>query len=142
MKYTSNFGFKKPELLIDNAMPDPFNDNADILDEVLKDLQDNTNQALETANGKAGPSVVKNVTLTVAGWSGTSAPFTQTVSVPEVTASNNIYVTVGSGASAAEYAAAVDAQLHCSAQGAGTITMKAFDTKPTVAIPLTVLILG
>lgn len=135
MKYTSNFGLKKPELLIDNVTPDPFNDNADIIDEQLKAAQN-------VADNKANPSVIKNVSLSSTGWLGTSAPFTKTVNVEGVTATNNIFVAVGSGASATEYAAAVDAQLHCSAQGAGTITMKAFDTKPTVAIPLTVLILG
>jgi hypothetical protein len=32
MKYTSNFGLKKPEPLIDNVSPDPLNDNSDIID--------------------------------------------------------------------------------------------------------------
>lgn len=91
---------------------------------------------------KANKSTVISVTASVAGWSGASAPFTNIINVEGVTAESNIYIAIGSGATVTEYAAAVDAQLHCSAQGAGTITLKAFDTKPTVAIPLTVLILG
>jgi hypothetical protein len=32
--------------------------------------------------------------------------------------------------------------LVCTAQGTNTITMSAFDIKPTVSIPLTVLVIG
>lgn len=100
------------------------------------------NTTNEAVNNKADPSLIRNVNLTAANWSGTSAPYSNIVNVEGVTASSNIFTSIGSGASAAQYAAAVDAQLHCAAQGAGTVTIKAFDTKPTIDIPISVLILG
>ncbi len=116
-------------------------DNA-IIDTALKEHEDALDEVKLQLAEKANPSVIRNVILPAAGWTGTSAPFTNTVNVAGVNANNNIYVAIGSGASTAQYTAAADAQLHCSGQGAGSITMRAFDTKPTVDIPISVLILG
>ena len=81
-------------------------------------------------------------TATVAGWSGTSAPYTQTITVSGVTSSNNIMVGAGALTSASQVDAYIAAQIVCSAQGANSITLKAYGDKPTVALPVSVVILG
>lgn len=82
-----------------------------------------------------------SATLTAAGWVGSAAPYTQIVSVPYVTSSSHIVVSIKSSASMAQYQAGVDAQLHATAYSDESITITAFDTKPTIDIPIDVLVL-
>ena len=53
MKYTDNYGLKKPELN-DYVEIDDLNENADIIDEKLKDLEDNVKMSVQDGiiNGK------------------------------------------------------------------------------------------
>lgn len=89
-------------------------------------------------NGVAtGANTVKSTataTLTVAGWTGSEAPFTQTVNVSGVTASNIVIISPAP-ADAADYGAA---GCYCSAQGSGTLTFEC-DTKPDGALAVNVL---
>jgi hypothetical protein len=89
----------------------------------------------------AGNSVV-SATLSSGSWSGSTAPYSQAVTVNGVTASNNCIVSVAQGASAAQYEAASEAQMLPYSQSANTITIYAYGDKPTVNIPISVLILG
>ncbi len=84
---------------------------------------------------KAAPAADYTASLTTA-WSGSSAPFTQTVAIAGLSASAKIFVGLASGATDAEYAAASAAQLMCTAQAANQITVTARGTKPTIALPL------
>lgn len=91
----------------------------------------------------AVPVIELAVTLTAAGWTGTTPPYSQTVSVEGMTASLK-GVSVGAPATLtdAEFSAALYAVLRVSAQGAGNITVKAHGEKPTVNIPILVRIAG
>ena len=71
------------------------------------------------------------------GWTGGSAPYTQTVGASGASPSKTVLVSVGSGATDAQFEAAVAACLRFTA-GTNQITVKAYGTKPTVAVPLTV----
>lgn len=79
-------------------------------------------------------TVVKRATatLTAANWTGSAAPWTQTV-----TMDNDVRGVVGlaSGATLTEYEAAAAAGLWVSARTATTITVAAANEKPTIAIP-------
>lgn len=75
----------------------------------------------------------KTVSLTAAGWSNKA----QTVSVSDMTASSIFFVTY----TPASRAAWVEADIYCSAQGAGTLTFTC-STVPTEAITANVVILG
>lgn len=83
-----------------------------------------------------------SVTLAAASWSGSSAPYTQAVTVTGLGSIQNAYVQVAQSATAAQRTAARYANLSVTAQAAGSITITADGTLPTVDIPLTVTLLG
>ena len=71
-------------------------------------------------------------------WSGSSAPFTQNVTISGLASTAKIEVGLASNATAAQYDMAVAAKLHCTAQATNQITVTAFGTKPTATIPIIV----
>ena len=74
-------------------------------------------------------------------WSG-AGPYTQTITVSGVTASNNGVIGIAQSATAAQREAARAAQLSVTAQSENSITVTADGQKPTVEIPVTVILLG
>lgn len=92
--------------------------------------------------GAAVPSVTVTFTLSVAAWSGSTAPFTQTVTVSGVTASSNGSVGLANAATDAQWDAAVKAQIRKTVQGANSLTFKAYGSKPTVNLPCAVTLIG
>lgn len=94
--------------------------------------------ALDARQGKVLADKIKTATasLAAASWSG-SGPYTQTVSVTGVTASN----TVVASSSPASHDAYTECGVYCSAQAAGKLTFKAAH-KPTAALTANVLILN
>ena len=88
------------------------------------------NQAADTATA-----------LTAAGWTG-AGPYTQSVSVPGMTADKKAFAGLAPTATAAQSEAAAMAMLLCTAQAAGSVTVTAFGEKPAVALPLLVRIVG
>ena len=82
-----------------------------------------------------------SASLTTA-WSGTAAPYYQVVTVSGVTSSKKIIVGLSASATDAQFEAAADAMLRVSAQGTNSITIKAHGTKPTITIPILVMIVG
>jgi hypothetical protein len=81
-----------------------------------------------------------NLTAAASGWSSAD-PATLTLTATGVTASNDIMVGIGGSLTAAQYEAVQAAGIVCTAQAANSITLTAFDEKPTVNIPITVFIL-
>lgn len=93
---------------------------------------DYTTEEKTKLEGLSAP-VSRTATLTVAGWSNKA----QSVSVAGVTANSIITVTYAP----ASRAAWIDADVYCSAQGAGTLTF-ACDTVPTQALTANIVILA
>lgn len=87
--------------------------------------------------GAATPATDFSVTLSTA-WTGSSAPFTQTVTVTGLTGTRKIFVGVADNATDDQEAAAEAAKLKCTGKAANQITVKARGTKPTIAIPIIV----
>lgn len=97
--------------------------------------------AYDLANGKANPSAALSLTAAAGSWSSATPP-TQTIAATGVTATNNIIVGIGSGATEEQLDAVSLARILCTAQGAGTITLTAYGGEPSVNIPISVLIVG
>lgn len=79
-----------------------------------------------------------SVTLSASGWNSSSK--TQTVSVSGVTATANGSLRIAQSATDEQFAAWGAAQPRVTAQAAGTLTVKAAGTVPTIDIPVEVLI--
>ena len=93
---------------------------------------DYTTEEKTKLEGLSAP-VSRTATLTVAGWSNKA----QSVSVAGVTANSIVTVTYAP----ASRAAWIDADVYCSAQGAGTLTFTC-DTVPTQALTANIVILA
>ena len=90
----------------------------------------------------AAKSVSLTGTLTASGWSGSAAPYVQSVSVSGMTATLNGMLGLAMTAATEQLAAAQAAKLLVTAQASGTVTVKAFGTKPAVNIPISIVELG
>ena len=83
-----------------------------------------------------------NVTCSSSNWSGSAAPYTNTINVTGVTASNIVEVGLNSAsATDAQVQACMKASIAKITQENGKIKLYAYGTKPTVNIPMTVVIL-
>lgn len=80
-----------------------------------------------------------SLTATSSGWSSSK---TQSITATGVTANNTIIVGLGTSLTEAQYDAAADAKIICTAQAANSITLTCLGDKPSVNIPISVVILG
>lgn len=132
----------------------------DLVDETLHACEEDTKKAVEdlkTATGdvaetakaaarevidsKADKSKSINITLTAAAWTGAAEPYSQTVQVEGVTASNAVEIALGA-ATGAQALACAEAQIIRITQAAGSLTLYAYGDKPTVDIPIIAIIRG
>lgn len=139
----------------DNAHIDNYADYVNQIPIGISEIDVNTDTSitglLKGASGKvaqavagtdyAAPAADTTATLSTT-WTGSAAPYTQAVAISGMTADAKIEVGLASTATAEQYAAAAAAQLMCTAQTAGSITMTAYGEKPTVAIPILVRVVG
>lgn len=97
-------------------------------------------QARNNIDASIAPVSV-SATATAAGWSNDTPP-TQTIAVNGAATDKSVVVGIASSVTSAQYSAAKNAKIVCTAHGTDTITLTAFGTAPTMDIPITVLILG
>ena len=106
-------------------------------------LKGNGSTVAQAVAGEDYATPASDTTATLSTtWTGSAAPYTQAVAISGMTADAKIEVGLASTATAEQYAAAAAAQLMCTAQAAGGITMTAYGEKPTVAIPILVRVVG
>ena len=91
--------------------------------------------------GQDAIAEVRTVQLST-GWSGESAPYTQTVTVPGVTTSSTVLIDVEDTVTAEQMDAYINAKIAGGGQDTGSVTLKAFGDKPSVAVPIKILIMG
>jgi hypothetical protein len=87
-------------------------------------------------------SNIVTATLTAAGWTGSAAPYSQTISVAGVTTTSVNEVFPGASFTASQLTALQSANLQDGGQAAGTITLLAYGDKPTIDIPVRVIVRG
>ena len=94
------------------------------------------NTVYKLVEDKADKSVSKAATLTAAGWSNG----VQTLAVSGITATSNGSLRIAQSATDEQFAAWGAAQPRVTAQAAGSLTVKAAGTVPTIDIPVEVII--
>lgn len=90
-------------------------------------------------NSKASRYKKIDITLSSGSWSGYGVPYTYTVSVTGVTSSNDVNVVLNSTDTSIANAW-MNLSVVTGTQTTGSLTLYAYGTKPSVNIPITVLV--
>ena len=90
----------------------------------------------------AGPSVGVTATLSASSWTGDSAPYTYTLEVADVTNISNQELLPALNITEEQLTALQAANIQDGGQSAYTIVLKAFGDKPTIDIPIRVIVRG
>ena len=81
-------------------------------------------------------------TLSASSWSGDSAPYTYTLAVNGVTATSNQELLPALNTTEEQLTALQAANIQDGGQAANSVTLKAFGDKPTIDIPIRVIVRG
>ena len=81
-------------------------------------------------------------TLTTTGWTGSSAPYSYTISNSKILATSSVEISLATSVTDAQALAYVASAFVPGAINTGSITIKAYGKKPKVDLPITVLIHG
>lgn len=121
MKYTPNYGLKKPGQE-DFYNVEDFNENADIIDQKLKEIEDKTQNI--------------NVTLDTS-WLGSSAPYSKTVTVTGILETDTPIIDVVMSGTYSTDEARIEAwgYIYRAVTANGSITFYATE-KPSVELPI------
>lgn len=82
------------------------------------------------------------VTLASASWTGTAAPYTYTISNSAITATSTQELSPATDITADQLTALQNANIIDGGQAAGSMTLKAFGEKPSVDIPVRIIVKG
>ena len=83
-----------------------------------------------------------SVTLASASWTGTAAPYTYTISNSAITATSTQELSPATDITADQLTALQNANIIDGGQAAGSMTLKAFGEKPSVDIPVRIIVKG
>lgn len=100
------------------------------------------NQIAELDDTKADKSAIQDYTLLSANWVGDSAPFTYSATVTGVTATSLQEVFPSSSATTEQFTAWQGASVADGGQADNTLVLKAYGKKPTVDIPVKIVVRG
>lgn len=90
----------------------------------------------------AGISETVTATLLAASWTGTSAPYSYALTVSGVTATSNQEVLPALNITVEQLETLQSANIQDGGQAANTVTLKAFGDKPTIDLPIRVILRG
>ena len=93
-------------------------------------------------NGKVVKSTIQMATLLASGWTGSTVPYTYTLSLTGVTVTSMNEIMLTTSATQAQVEAMQAANITDGGQAANSITLKAWGDKPTIDIPIRVVIRG
>lgn len=92
--------------------------------------------------GAAGTSAKTTASLAAATWSGSSAPYTYTLSMTGVTATSAVEILPTADITATQLEALQAANIVGGSQSSGSIVLRAFGDKPTIALPIQIVVRG
>lgn len=101
----------------------------------------NMNDLETRIKGSIGGNAV-TFTLYAASWTGTSAPYSQTVSISGLGSTQNGFSQLAQNPTLAQSTADFKAKIRVNSQAAGQLTYYAYGTKPTVDLPMVATLLG
>ena len=90
----------------------------------------------------AGTSEMVTATLLAASWTGSSAPYTYTLAVTGVTANSNQELLPALTITSEQLTALQAANIQDGGQAANSVTLTAFGDKPTINLPIRVIVRG
>ena len=90
----------------------------------------------------AGTSKMVTATLLAASWTGSSAPYTYTLAVTGVTANSNQELLPALTITSEQLTALQAANIQDGGQAANSVTLTAFGDKPTIDLPIRVIVRG
>lgn len=90
----------------------------------------------------AGASETVTATLLAASWTGSSAPYTYTLAVTGVTANSNQELLPALTITSEQLTALQAANIQDGGQAANSVTLTAFGDKPTIDLPIRVIVRG
>ena len=115
-------------------------------EEIEVELVELTADSIGAANKEYVDSVVTGITLSVtlasASWTGTAAPYTYTISNSAITATSTQELTPATDITADKLTALQNANIIDGGQAPGSMTLKAFGEKPSVDIPVRIIVKG
>lgn len=86
-------------------------------------------------------SITHVTNLTTSDWTGTAAPFTQTLTINGVLPTSNGIIGLPTTATEAQWSAAEEASLRITTVGTNSITITARKKKPIIDIPVELIII-
>lgn len=115
-------------------------------EETEVELVDITPDTIGAASKEYVDSVATGTTLSVtlasASWAGTAAPYTYTISNTAITATSTQELSPATNITADQLTALQAANIIDGGQAAGSMTLKAFGEKPSVDIPVRIIVKG
>lgn len=102
----------------------------------------NTDAANKAYVDSVATGTTLSVTLASASWTGTAAPYTYTISNSAITATSTQEVSPATDITADQLTALQSANIIDGGQAAGSMTLKAFGEKPSVDIPVRIIVKG
>ena len=113
---------------------------------IINDSASSTSTAYSSSktNALLGTKVNKSskvsATMNASSWSGSSAPYTITLSINGVTTSNNVEILIPGSVTNAQVEAWMAAGIVNGTQAANSVTLKAYGDKPSINIPIEAII--
>nr|DAI00137.1 MAG TPA: hypothetical protein [Caudoviricetes sp.] len=93
-------------------------------------------------DSKANKSIDITATLLASGWMGENAPYIYNLSVTGVTGTSNQEYLPALGITTEQLEALQGANIQDDGQAEGTVTLKAFGTKPSIDLPIRIILRG
>lgn len=136
----------KDNLSVNGILKGDGEGNVTAAEETEVELVEVTADSIGAASKEYVDSVVTGTTLLVtlasASWTGTAAPYTYTISNSAITATSTQELMPATDITADQLTALQNANIIDGGQAAGSMTLKAFGEKPSVDIPVRIIIKG